>query len=70
MSLLKEFDEFARKRRCRFLFDTGVNNKLHSFRTSTFINLIQRVTHLKIALIKPNYRDIIYANKKVSGYSN
>lgn len=33
--LLKDFDEFARKLRCKFLFDTGENSKLHPFKTST-----------------------------------
>ena len=33
--LMKDFDEFARKLRCRYLFDDGTHENLHPFRTNT-----------------------------------
>ena len=34
-SILQDFDEFARKLRCKYLFETGSNDDLHPFRTNT-----------------------------------
>ncbi|XP_062579196.1 uncharacterized protein LOC134241129 [Saccostrea cucullata] len=33
--ILKDFDEFARKLRCKYHFDNGADSKIHPFRTSS-----------------------------------
>lgn len=55
--ILKDFDEFARKLRCRYYFDTGAVSKHHPFRKSseyqpptTFNELEQYIDKTKLEL--------------------
>ena len=54
--LIKDFNEFARKLRCKFHFDEGNDYKYHPSLPARVTNLVQPTILLKITYFKQDYR--------------
>lgn len=51
MSILKDYNEFARQLRCRYMFSHEEKNYLHPFVAEQVINLLLRAIHWTIISI-------------------